>query len=196
MKKQVIKTALITLAVLVIISALAFGSFCLFAPASAGEFFSDAGKFETALRYAERAYEKEGSAQNLKTLVNRAINANDEDKIIAYGELFLKRSDGGWTVDEVYRVAGKYCVALIKKGEAEKAVSTAALFSGGYGNLNPFESIILHGTQNKDKSLLQLTLAKLEAFKGDNYAALSETAKERLDVDIQNLTAYLELYLG
>lgn len=194
MKKTIIKTALITFAVLLTATAITIGSICLFAPATTCEFLQNAGKYKSAMNFAVKAYEKENSNKNLQTAVDLAILTSDSQNIVYYGEKMLAKVDLGevsFTTDYVYHLAGKYSVALCENKNFEKAVKSAVKYSLGYGKLNPTESVILWGINNSNNDLLQSLLTEINAFKQSFYDLLSGEAKQRLDNDIKNLTAYL-----
>ena len=65
MQKTIIKTALITVGAIIIACGLIFGSILIFDSHTSAQFFSNIGKEETALKYYERAYEREESEENL-----------------------------------------------------------------------------------------------------------------------------------
>ena len=68
MKKTIIKTAVITLVALIVASGVLFGILCLCAPATMRDFFYDAGNYQTAMNFAERACEKNETPENIKNI--------------------------------------------------------------------------------------------------------------------------------
>ena len=75
MNKLIVKTALITLAVLLAVSSMIYLCFALFAPSKMSEFYDGLGSGELSLHYAERAYEKSGEEGDLLIVVRRAVAA-------------------------------------------------------------------------------------------------------------------------
>ena len=194
MKKTIIKTAVITLVALIVASGVLFGILCLCAPATMRDFFYDAGNYQTAMNFAERACEKNETPENIKKATDVAILTGDSDNIALYCKKLLncaKHGEISLTVDYVYYVAGKFSVALCEKQNFENAVKVAIEYSSGYGKLNPTESVILWGIENKNVQLLNTVLTKLTEFKQNNYDKLEQVCKDRLNTDIANLTAYL-----
>ena len=194
MKKVVIKTALITLASIVLASGIFYGCLCVFAPKTLSNFYHNAGNEKLAYSFAKSTYEKNSCTANLFFVTERAISAGDEQGIKLYAGKTLEQIKVGAVSAEtnfVYYIASEYCACLYRGGEKQKAISEAVTFSLGYGKLNPFEKLMALAFEANDKQFLQELSIAISQFKNDYFEQLSEEAKTRLTKDQNLITAYL-----
>jgi hypothetical protein len=93
MKKLVIKTASITLAVIIGIMALTFGALCLFAPKTVARLFDGAGGYSPSVFFYEKQYNKTQSTDDLYYLVLKLDDQKDPTKTREYLSVFLQLED-------------------------------------------------------------------------------------------------------
>ena len=194
MKKVVIKTALITLASIIVASGIFYGCLCAFAPKTLSDFYHNAGNEQLAYSFAENAYKNNSCVNNLSFVTERAISAGNNKGIKEYGGRLLemvKVSSVSAETSYVYYIASEYCACLYADGEKQKAISEAVAFSLGYEKLNPLEKLMALGFEADDKSFMQELGVAIEQFKNTYLDQLSESAKARLTQDQNLITAYL-----
>ena len=129
-------------------------------------------------------------SENLILVINSTLRAEDGDKLIVYFDEYEKK-DFDFEQDYLSFVAGKYCVALAKANQADKALTAAEKYSSDYQNGNPMQALIVYGLDSENNQFLNLVLQRLTAFKQENYNKLVDGAKAVLDEDIARLTSYL-----
>ena len=190
MQKVVIKTAIITLCIVLLLLGIASCALLIFAPKTVGDFLSDIGNESGALKQYERVYNQESTQENLILVINSTLRAEDGDKLIVYFDEYEKK-DFDFEQDYLSFVAGKYCVALVKANQADKALTAAEKYSSDYQSGNPMQALIVYGLDSENNQFLNLVLQRLTAFKQENYNNLADGAKAVLDEDIARLTSYL-----
>lgn len=189
MNKLILKTASVTVAVLLFACIVVYGFLSLFAPLTLSGFYSDAGAYGFAFKYAVRAYEKDETQDNLVNVVVRAIEAENEREVADYCELLLARSDLTLNKEELRFFQNKYCLALYDIGEDAEAVKKATEYSVGYPKGNALEGIAVAALENKDVELLNTILVNLKAIRA--VPDISEENALRLDKQIGIIENYL-----
>ncbi len=89
MKKLVIKTAVITLAVIIALVGLLFGAFCLFSPVTLAKFFDGAGNYSLSVTFYEKQYKKTQDLSDLYVLSVKLDQGKDAQKTERYLSVFL-----------------------------------------------------------------------------------------------------------
>lgn len=122
MKKLVIKTAVITLAVIIALVGLLFGAFCLFSPVTLAKFFDGAGNYSLSVTFYEKQYKKTQDLSDLYVLSVKLDQGKDAQKTERYLSVFLttdgvndycKKYDDTNSVFTTYEyLNGKYVCAL------------------------------------------------------------------------------------
>ena len=191
MKKTIIKTALITFGAIIIACGLIFGGMLLFDSHRSAQFFSNMGKEETALKYYERAYERDTSEENLLLVINSSISAGDNVTLIEYFEIYDKNKIRAESKDDEF-IAGKYCMALLEAGRTEDAFAVAIKYVGGYSSTCAPRAIIAYGVSENNKSILEKALVMLKAIELDSGLSLSDSAKGLIVKDITMIEEFLK----
>lgn len=118
MKKLVIKTAVITLAVIIALVGLLFGAFCLFSPVTLAKFFDGAGNYSLSVTFYEKQYKKTQDLSDLYVLSVKLDQGKDAQKTERYLSVFL-------TTDGVNDYCKKY-------DDTNSAVTTYEYLNGKY----------------------------------------------------------------
>lgn len=190
MQKTIIKTALITVGAIIIACGLIFGSILIFDSHTSAQFFSNIGKEETALKYYERAYEREESEENLLLVINSSISAGDNAALIEYFEIYDKSKNKAEDEYDEF-IAGKYCTALLEEGRTEDAFKSAKKYVGNYSSTCAPRAIIAYGFSKQNKAILTSALALLNAVSLENATTLSASALSTIASDITMISSYL-----
>lgn len=142
MKKLVIKTALITLAVIVAISCVLMGFFALFFPKNLGNFFAKCGSYHLASSLYERNYERERTVDSLVLLIDHLDPYKDDDTADFIEDMI--EIYGIETVSDAEYYYGKYVVSLAFDEDVDDAVLGAKQFVKEYGYTahNPYRTLI------------------------------------------------------
>lgn len=189
MNKLILKTASVTVAVLLFACIVVYGFLSLFAPLPLSEFYSDAGAYGLAFKYAVRAYEKDETQDNLVNVVGRAIEAENEKDVADYCGLLLARFDLTLDKEELRFFQNKYCLALYDIGEDVEAVKKATEYSVGYPKGNALEGIAVVALEKGDVNLLNTILVNLRAIR--DVPDISGENALRLDKQIDIIENYL-----
>lgn len=189
MNKLILKTALVTVAVLLFACIVVYGFLSLFAPFSLSGFYSDAGICGLAYKYAVRAYEKDETQDNLINVVGRAIEAEKEDGVADYCELLFERKDLTLSDEELRFFQNKYCLALYNIGEESKALTKAVEYSEGYLKGNALEGLAVAALEKGDVKLLNAILGNLKVIR--DLPGISEKNASRLDEQIGIIENFL-----
>ncbi len=190
MQKTIIKTALITVGAIIIACGLIFGSILIFDSHTSAQFFSNIGKEETALKYYERAYEREESEENLLLVINSSISASDNAALIEYFEIYDKSKNKAEDEYDEF-IAGKYCTALLEEGRPEDAGKSGKKYVGDYSSTCGPRAMSAYGFSKQDKAILTSALALLNAVSVENATTLSASALSTIASDITMISSYL-----
>ena len=189
MNKLIVKTALITLAVLLAVSSMIYLCFALFAPSKMSEFYDGLGSGELSLKYAERAYEKSGEEGDLLIVVRRAVAAKNAKKTAKYCAVLFEKFPDFVSGEELAYYQYKYCVALYDCGEKDKAVDEASKFSKYFEPGNPLESLAAYVFEKNDTESLRYVLEDIK-FIADS-PEIGEVNRERAKKRIKTIEDYL-----
>ncbi|MBQ9734457.1 MAG: hypothetical protein IJV95_01235 [Clostridia bacterium] len=93
MKNLVIKTIVITLAAIVSLLAITFGTLTVFTPKTLGGVFDGAGNYSAAVFFYDLQYEKTGDIEDLAVLVDETYGFGDKENAKKYIAVMLKHKD-------------------------------------------------------------------------------------------------------
>ena len=190
MQKIIIKTALITVSVILFVFALVCGGILLFNSKLSAEFFSNIGKEETALHFYERGYERTPNEENLLLVLHSSIIAKDNAKLIEYFTVFDDQREGAKDSHEEF-LAAKYCIALCENGDEDNALLFAEKYVGDYSEGCAPRAIIAHALSKGDSELLGKVLALLEKIGDEKAIEFSQKALNLINGDIQAIKNFL-----
>lgn len=177
MKRLILKTAGITLAVIVGLAVLGFGGVTLFAPGAMANLCQKTGSYRMAAWYAGLEYQKTEDIGDLQRAIYLSDLSHRYAALKEYCPAMLGHSDfesfcravdqaenspyvqlGGYRTF-VYSV---YVEALYQTGEKETALTLAAdeTAKSGYTEINPVRALISCAAE--DKPFLEQILARLE----------------------------------
>ena len=132
MKKVILKSVIITLCILVAFFTASTVILTSFFPKMVSDMAFKVNAKNTCVTYQEKTYLKDDSFENLATLTERCIWANDDTKIIIYAEKLLNDENFDpdlSTRDEgyAYYVTSALVIALYNEGFVEKSIETINL---------------------------------------------------------------------
>lgn len=187
MNKLILKTASVTVVVLLVACLLTYGALAIFSPLTLSDFYFEAGLSDTSLKYAVRAYEKDDSTENLVKVIDRAIEVDDKNIVAEYCEKLFER-DSFMDKGKLTFYKSKYCIALYKSGKSDVALEKAVEFSRGYLIGNPLEGLAVNAIESRDVNFLQLIKSSLYLLRGE---ALPENAA-RIDAQLEMIEGYIK----
>lgn len=195
MAKHVLKTILVTVFALIFVVAFFLMGTAVFAPSKIADLYNDAGFRYRAKIYAEKAYEKNDSIDDLVLLVKVSSLCSDENNTAKYAKILLERSDfanyceiNSLDAEKFYdEIASEYIKSCYSLGgmKVSELCNEAMNYSRDYRELNAVESLILEASKEGDKSTLSGVLNVLTAFQ--NAGNCPERSRERLNKDVENL---------
>lgn len=189
MKKLIIKTALITISVLIIASLTVFSLWLVGSPQTMATSCEKTGNYSFAVTCAGLRYKYTKDVYDLARCVDNAILSGKDNLICEHGEKLL--SDGKF--DEVctakdgaipentagvpfgYKayVCGHIAVAEYRLGDIDKAVKTALT-----GGENSFPKLVIEVSSNGDRTSANAVLSALETLEQtEETKALSQILK-------------------
>ena len=146
MKKLVLKVSCLTVGAILVLLAIVYGCFSLFAPHLLGSLFERVGANNASLYFYEKEYNKNPNTTNLYRVLNKAIIFENNPKIVEYFEKFYldekyeqnietintaNYNANGSVLENVSlanadnRLKSRYVKALCGNGEFEKAFEFA-----------------------------------------------------------------------
>ena len=173
MKKLIVKTVAITLALLTVVFVGGYLICATFAPQVLGNVYFNAQSEKLPLKYSEKAYQKSRDISDLATLTERCIVFGDKDKIISYGVSFI--NDGEYE-DFIlgkgdgyhYYIVGSICSAEYEVGYKQVAIDRAFSNTGEYVSLNPVHKLIILSAQSNDTATLTDIKTRLQNRQNKN----------------------------
>ena len=186
MQKIIVKTALITVSVVLIACVLICGGILLFNSRLSAEFFSNMGNEKKALQYYERGYERDATEENLLLVIHSSIIAEDSAVLIEYFTVFDAKRDGAKNTHEEF-LASKYCTALCEKNESDSALITAKKYVGSYSEGCAPRALMAYALNKNDDALLHKVLLLLEEIADENANEFSKASLGLLNSDIKIL---------
>ena len=173
MKKLIVKTVAITLALLTVAFVGAYLICATFAPQVLGNVYFTTQSEKLSLKYTEKAYEKSRDISDLATLTERCIVFGNKDKIISYGVSFI--NDDGYESFILgkgdgyhYYVVGSICSAEYQVGSKKVAIDRAFSNTSEYVSLNPVHKLIILSAQSNDTATLTEIKIRLQNKQNKN----------------------------
>ena len=93
MKKRIIKTSIITIAIMLATYLIVWGAICLFYPVGLAKIHAELKDYKGATKYYEIDYKRKGGYDRLATLTEYSYLAKDHKKVVKYGEKLLEHED-------------------------------------------------------------------------------------------------------
>ena len=93
MKNFVVKTAVKTFLIILVLAVVAFGVFNFACPQYMASFAEQIGNYDMALSYASLRYSYTGDTRDLARCFEDAILADDDSSIVRYGDEFFQKED-------------------------------------------------------------------------------------------------------
>lgn len=177
MKKLVIKTVVITLAVVFVFTGITYVIFAAANPFALAKFYDNTGNYSLTVKYLEKNYKKSNSYEDLAYLCGKLDERSDAERTALYVDKFINDgdfdgycsangSDGGYamTVEELY--FGKLVVALYLNDGIDSAVAKACDYVDKYGytDSNPFYILIIDGNEKFDQSAKNTIKTNIQSF--------------------------------
>lgn len=190
MGKLVLKTVAITLAAVLSVCMILFGTLAIFAPAKVANFFDKFGFYGPTVHYYEKQYGKSGEIEDLAVLILKIDDESDSAKEKKYVEEMINRADYSdycVSVDnsnELSKIktkeyyAGKYATSLVRTNNFSQALTFAEDFikKNTYSDYNPYGVIVAE--IGESLTLEQLSQLKIKvstySYKDVAKADLSE----------------------
>lgn len=175
MKRVIVKSVLITLCLLITLSAASVAVITARFPMIAADVAFKVDSKQTCLQFTEKAYLLSNDVDDLALLTERCIWANDNEKTIKYAEALisddnynqlLSKKDSGYA----YYIASEYVIALYQNGYVEKAIDAAFKLTNGFKKVGPVHRLIALCAENSDGATLIAIKEKLRLY--DNESAL------------------------
>ncbi len=190
MQKLVLKTALITLASVLVLALLVYGVLSLFVPSAMVSLTDKLGMDGACARYSVAVYEKTGSIDDLASAVERSYGAERYGDAAEYGVILLGREDfpsycerreseiAGEKYDYAQFAAGIVSVSLYYDGQTDAAVKVAF---DAVGNSFPTGNAAIYLLSaaydaERDAATCRILLTALEDLRGQLPAGAEEDA--------------------
>lgn len=194
MKKLVIKTALITLAGIIAITACFYLILALASPKTLAKFYDNAGFYGASIKYYEKQYKKTNEYSDLYILCTKVDEKNDSERAILYLDEMIESDEFIYFstyIDENTQnsfltkdfICGKYACALYYNNGVTGAINYSKnyIFTEYYEN-NPLSVFIAECGENingVDKIVVSKYLEGLKS--NENY---SQQDLDRVNLDI------------
>ena len=172
MKKLIIKTSIITVLSVLVATILLVTTLCIFAPKTVSDYFYGVGNGNLSVRYMEKAYNKNQTAENLEELIFKANENEDYSRVVKYSEIFINREDfvafinakpsnsGQMTYEEYFY--GNYVIALYETGAENEVIFAVAdkTVESNYSEYSAYSSLV-YGCSATDTAFLSALKDKL-----------------------------------
>jgi hypothetical protein len=179
MKKLIIKTIAISLAIVIAVFTALYLIIASASPSTLSNIYFRLNSKNLTLKYSELSYEKSSDISDLSILVERSIKFEDNALVEEYGfklindeeySNFLQTKDSGYN----YYIVGSLSKSLYLSGKADSAISVAFENTLVYSNLNPIRVVISLAVEKLDFTALETIKQKLESREDKNQAVLSD----------------------
>lgn len=173
MRKLVIKTIAITLAIIMAVGTAFYLLLSSFYPSVLASGYFKINSAELSLKYSEKAYEKSSEISDLATLTERSILFEDENKTIKYAVLLINDKGYQDLIESKsngyhYYIVSKLCEAQYNKGDKSVAISTAFNNTLDYTAHNPVHRLILIAINSNDIQTLTAIKQNLQNKQNKN----------------------------
>lgn len=191
MKNLIIKTTAITIASVVSLLAIVFGTLCVFSPKTVAKGFDLIGSKNASVFFYQKQYDKTKAIDDLIVLVDIAYsNEQDESlekslsQLISHSEFdnYCNQKDQSENADSISKFSTKeyylgfYVKTLIKNNKFNKALSVANDYvsENGYSQYNPYSIIVsdcMEDLSSEQKAALKKSISdcKCQDQDQENY---------------------------
>lgn len=177
MNKVILKTALLTLAVLAFAAALVFSLWILISPQTMASSCEKTGNYSFAVTCADLRYKYTKNVDDLARCAQDSISAKNDSLIVKYGEQLIAdegfdglctRNDekfanseyGAYAKDYKGYICGNLAAAQYRTGSTDKAVATAEKYAS-------YNKLVIEIYNKKDKEAAQKVLSSLDGSNED-----------------------------
>lgn len=179
MRKLIIKTVSITVAILFAFLIIFYFALASFSPSILSNFYFRVNNANLTLKYSLKAYDKSGDIDDLAILCERSILFDNGDMLITYATILINQDDYlDFALDKGedynYYIVGSLVQALYQKGERSVATETAINNTGNYSSVNPIRIIISLSIENGDTLTLQTIKQHLLSLTNKNQLILHD----------------------
>jgi hypothetical protein len=170
MKKLIIKTIAISLAIVIAVFTALYLIIASASPSTLSNIYFRLNSKNLTLKYSELSYEKSSDISDLSILVERSIKFEDNALVEEYGfklindeeySNFLQTKDSGYN----YYIVGSLSKSLYLNGKADSAISVAFENTLVYSNLNPIRVVISLAVEKLDFTALETIKQKEQSDK-------------------------------
>lgn len=185
MNRLVLKTALITLAALIVASLMVFSLWILCSPQSMASACEKTGNYSFAVTCADLRFKYTKNAEDLARCAEDGILSGKDKHIISYGEKLVSHEDyntvcerkdkklseseyAKYTYGYDSYIRGHLAAAQYRSGETDKAIQTAV-----GGSLRSFNKLVIEIAEKQDAQAAQKVLKAFE----DNSISGTENLK-------------------
>lgn len=169
MKHIVIKTALKTLLVVVMVLIVAFATASLGFPGRMATLFENMGAYSSATGYANLAYKYSDTVENLARCMDDSIFAGNDKKIVKYGDMLVEYEDFisyaeertaalGGEVNYYYFVYSNLACAKFNCGDKDGALDMAKIAMQDVKDFpinNTYAILAIQAARNSDTEFCQ-----------------------------------------
>ena len=184
MKKLIIKTTIIALSIIIVLSFLVFGLISITSPLTIANASFRLGNKNLAVKYTEKHYLKTNEFEDLALLVERGISAENNEVVIKYAptliyseefESYSKSQSGDYT----NYIASGYVISLYGEGEISKCISVAFQYvDANFTIPNPVTTLVYTASGKNDVETLTKLLTELETLpQNDNVIKVINAIK-------------------
>lgn len=159
MKKLIIKTVTITIALMVAVGGLFYLTLAGLKPSVLGDFYFRLNNQSLTIKYSEKAYEKSQSIEDLSLLTERAIVFGQDALIQKHAVVLINDKDyktftKSKNANYHYFIVSSLCLSLYDSNKKGEAISTALNHTYEYSQSNPVRYLIAKCVEVGDKTTL------------------------------------------
>lgn len=160
MKKLVIKTVCITLAIMIAFTSIVYLVVARFAPSMLGDFYFRLNNGNLTLKYTEIAYNESNDIKDLDTLCKRSIIFDNDEMVVTYATKLINREDylnyvATQSKDYNYYIVCSLVQSLYQTNKKDVALQTAITNTNAYTTVNPIRIVISLAISDGDGATLQ-----------------------------------------
>ncbi len=192
MQKIIIKTTIITIISCVILGVIAYFSLAFLSPLTISELYFDLSVKELSVDYAEKAYQKDNTIENLANVVDKAIWAEDKETLDKYlpnligndkfSSFCQSQTQNGYLTSVEYYYVSQMVILHAEMSRLDMAFELAFQKTTNYTAVNPIKSLITFVIESKNNQ----TLTDLINFYKD-YDISSMQNSEQIIIDFEML---------
>ena len=182
MKKFIVKTALITLITVFVVSMIAIIGISVLSPRTMASFSFNVGNEKVGVWYTELSYQKTGNVDDLKNVIYRSADIEDYKKVEKYATILTEREDFAEICakdgDAFYN---KLVLAMYKNGKTADEIFVVAdkTLVNGYTETNAYRGFIYGGYVSGDSEFISALKVKFNSF--DYSSAIFTSDKTYLE---------------